>query len=109
MLVRAGVREQHFLDAVELGGGVGRGLGVLAGDENVHVAAKLLGGGERLAGGILQRLVVVLGQKKRGHPSTPASLSLPTSSAGEATFTPDLRPAGSTVFTSSSHGFASTP
>src|SRR5437879_2046529 len=102
MFVERAVGEQHLLDAVELGGRVGHSLRVFAGDEDVHVAAERLCGGQRLVGGILERLVVVFGEQQRGHPITPASLSLPTSSAGEATLTPDLRPAGSTVLTTSS-------
>ena len=110
MLVRRGVGQQHLLHAIELGGGIGGRFAILAGDQNMHVAAERLGGGERLVGGVLERFVVVLGDEKRGHQSTPASsLSLPTSSATEPTLTPDLRPGGSVVFTTSSRGLMSTP
>ena len=66
VLVGRRIGEQHLLDAVELGGGIGHRLR-LAGDQHVHVAAQRLGGGQRLVGGILERLVVVLGEEKRGH------------------------------------------
>ena len=110
VLVERAVREQHLVHAVELGGGVGHRFAILAGDQHVHVAAQRLGGGQRLGGRVLERLVVVLGEQKRGHPSTPASfLSLSTSSATEPTLTPDLRPAGSVVLSTSSRGVTSTP
>jgi hypothetical protein len=67
MLVRRAVGEQHFRHGVELCRGVRDRLGVLAGDQNVHLAAHRLRGGERLVGRILQRLVVVLGDEERGH------------------------------------------
>ena len=50
MRVGGAVGEQHLGDAVELGGGLGDGAAVLAGDEHVHLAAERLGGGERLGG-----------------------------------------------------------
>ena len=101
MLVSRAVRDQHLLDAVELRGGIGDRAAAFAGDQHMHVAAERLGGGQRLVGRILERLVVVLGNQKNSHPSTPASFSLPTSSATEPTLAPALRPPGSTVFTTS--------
>ena len=104
------VRQQHLLDAVELGRGIGHRLGILAGDEDMHVAAQRLGGGQRLAGRVLERLVVVLGDEKRGHQISPISfLSLSTSSPTVFTLTPALRPAGSVVLSTSSRGAMSTP
>ena len=76
VLVRRAVGEQHLVDAVELGGGIGRAFAVLAGDEDVHVAAERLGGGQRLVGGVLERLVVVLGEQERGHGMISASTAL---------------------------------
>ena len=110
--VRVGgrVREQHLLDAVELGGGVGDRLAARAGDEDVHVAAERLGGGQRLVGRVLERLVVVLGEEEGRHQIAPASfLSLSTSSATVLTLTPALRCGGSAVLTISSRGLTSTP
>ena len=71
VLVGRGVGQQHLLDAVELGGGIGDGFAVLAGDQHVHVAAERLGRGQRLVGRVLERLVVVLGDRSvviRGPP-----------------------------------------
>ena len=51
-----------------------------------------------------------IGKKKNGHQITPASsFSFWISSATEPTFTPALRPAGSTVFTTERRGETSTP
>ncbi len=71
VLVDRRVGEQHLLDAVELGGGIGHRLGILAGDQDMNIATQRLDGGQRLVGGILQRLVVVLGDEERGHASAP--------------------------------------
>ena len=110
VLVSGRVREQHFLDAVELGRGVGDRLAVMTGDEDVHVGADRLGGGQRLAGRVFQRFVVVFGEKKCRHQIAPASfLSLSTSSATVLTLTPALRTGGSVVLTTSSRGLMSTP
>src|SRR5579885_939236 len=110
MLVRRRVGDEHFLHAVEFCSRVGHGFAVFPGNKHVHVTAKRLGCRERFGGRILQRSVVMLGEKKRRHESTPASsLSLPTSSATEPTLTPDLRPGGSLVFTTCKRGLTSTP
>ena len=74
VLVEGGVGEQHLLDAVELGGGIRHRLAVLAGDQHMHVAAERLGRGERLGGRVLERLVIVLGDEKRGHLEHPRFL-----------------------------------
>ena len=50
LLELVGIGEQHLGDAVELGGGVGRGLGALAGDQHMHVGADLQRGRQRLGG-----------------------------------------------------------
>src|SRR6266508_825447 len=110
VVVAGAVGEQDLLHPVELGGGFGYRPIALAGDHHVHVRAERLGGGQRLVGRVLQRLVVVLGDEERGHDSTPTSfLSLSTSSPTVFTFTPALRPAGSVVLSTSSRGEMSTP
>ena len=110
MFVERPVGEQNFFHAVELGGGIRHRFAILAGHQHVHVGAERLGCGERLGGRILEHLVVVLGNQKRGHHSTPASsLSLPTNSATEPTLAPDLRPGGSVVLSTCSRGVMSTP
>ncbi len=88
---------------------VGDGLGVMAGDQDMHGRAEVLGGAQGLAGGLVEALVVVLGEQQRGHQITPAVLSLETSSAALATLTPAERPAGSAVFSTLSRGAMSTP
>src|SRR5262245_28568390 len=82
-----------------------------AGDEHVQVTAQRLGRSDRFVGCVLERLVVVLGKKKRGrHQSTPTSfLSLSTSSPTDFTLTPALRPGGSLVLSTCSRGEMSTP
>src|SRR5688572_3857273 len=75
----------------------------------MDVAADGFRGGQSLVGGILERLVVVFGEQQRCHQIAPASLSLPTSSATDPTFTPAWRPPGSLVFTIWSRGLMSTP
>src|SRR5688572_22857028 len=75
----------------------------------MDVAADRFRGRQGFVGGVLERLVVVLGEEKRCHQIAPASLSLPTSSATEPTFTPATRPPGSLVFTTCNRGLMSTP
>ena len=100
---RVGV--QHFADARQLGGRLGGGLGVVAGDEDVDVATQRLGRGDGFAGRGLQRAVGVIGQQENGHYSTPASaLSFCTSSATLPTLTPALRLAGSEIFSTLRRG-----
>ena len=67
--VRVGRRvgQQHLLDAVEFRRRLRDGFAVLTGDQNMHVGADRLGRGQRLVGGVLERSVVVLGEKKGGH------------------------------------------
>src|SRR5262249_4888240 len=102
--------QQHLGDAGNLGTRIGRALGVLAGDEQVDVAADLAGGGDGVERGRLDRRVVVLGQQQDRHQITFASLrSLSTSSLTLFTFTPDLRLAGSTTFSVFTRGATSTP
>src|ERR1700736_2003137 len=110
MLVDGAVGEQNLGHAGELGSGFGDRAAAMAGDQHVHVAAERLGGGQRLVGRILERLVVVLGEKERGHQINPISfLSLSTNSPTVFTFTPALRPGGSVVLRISSRGETSTP
>src|SRR5208283_118512 len=110
VLVGGRIRQQDLLDAVELGRGLGGRPAVMTGDENVHVGAERLGGGQRLCGRIFQRFIVVVGEKKCRHQIAPASfLSLSSSSATVLTLTPALRTGGSLVLTTSSRGLISTP
>ena len=103
-------RPEMKVVTIELGGGIRHCFAILAGDQHMHVGAERFGRAERLGGRILKYLVVVLGDQKRGHYSTPASsLSLPTSSATDATLAPDLRPGGSVVLSTCSRGVMSTP
>ena len=86
------------------------GTGALAGHEDVDVAAHLFRGGDRLRRRLVEVGVVVLRQDQDGHQITPASvLSFAISSSTEPTFTPALRVAGSTVFSTLSRGVTSTP
>ena len=104
------VGEQHLLDAGELGRGIGRRLGVFAGDQHMHVGAECGGRRQRLVGGVLDRRVIVFGNQQRRHQRTPASvLSFETSSATSLTLTPPLRPGGSEVLSTSRCGVRSTP
>src|SRR5581483_2431271 len=89
--------------------GFGDRTAALARDQHMNIAADLLCGGQRLQRRIKQHLVVVLGKKKCRHQIAPASFSLPTSSATDATFAPALRPLGSVVVTTSRRGATSTP
>ena len=110
VLVGRVVGEEHLRDAVELRRRFGDGARALARHQHMHGLAERLGGGERLVGGVLERLVVVLGDEKRRHQMTPASfLSLSTSSATVFTLAPALRPGGSVVFITSMRGATSTP
>src|SRR5262249_56778085 len=96
--------------AGELGGGFRDAAAALARDQHMHVATQRLGGGQRLVGRVLERLVVVLGEKERGHQINPISfLSLSTSSPTDFTLTPALRPGGSVVLRISIRGATSTP
>ena len=110
MRVRFGVGDEHLGDAVELRRGFGHCFAIMPGDQDVHLGAKRLGGGQRLVGRVLERRIVVLGEKKCRHQIAPASfLSLSTSSATDFTLTPALRTGGSAVLTTSSRGAMSTP
>src|SRR5262249_32866397 len=104
------VRDQHLLDAVEFGSGLRNRPAALASDQHMHVGAERLRCCERLVGRVLDCRIVVLGNEERCHQITPASfLSLSTSSLTVFTFTPDLRPAGSVVLSTSRRGAMSTP
>src|SRR5450631_3696892 len=105
MLEGRHVCQQDLLDAIELRGGLRNCARAVAGDQHMHRRRERFGGGQRLVGRVLEHLVVVLGNEEGGHDNTPASfLSLSTSSATDFTFTPDLRPAGSVVLSTSSRG-----
>ena len=100
---------QHLAHAVDLGGGLRGAAGIRARDQHVDIAAHRLGGGDDLVGGVLHGRVVVFGDNENGHQITPASLSLPTSSAAVFTLTPAWRLPGSAVFTTLRRGAISTP
>src|SRR5215212_981115 len=100
MLISRVVRNKHFLHAVELCCSLGYAAAPCAGDQDMHRCAQRLCGGQRLAGCIVQGMIVMLGQQQRCHDSTPASfLSLPTRSSTEVTLRRDsiLMPSSSTV------------
>jgi hypothetical protein len=63
VLIDRCISEQHFLDAVELGGCVRNRLAIMTGDKDVNVSAERLGGGQRFVGRVLERFVIVLGEK----------------------------------------------
>ena len=102
---------EHLLHALERGRLGRRGLRVLAGHQHMHVRAELACGGQRLAGGVLQGLIVVLGDEEDGHRQiTPASFfSLSTSSAIDFTRWPACRCGGSVVLSTLRRGATSTP
>src|SRR5262245_9144127 len=97
MFIGRDIGQEHFPNTIEFRARISNGLAVLAGDQEMDWLGQRLGGGQSLVGGVLECLVVVLSQKQRRHQRTPASFSLPTSSPAVFTFTPALRPAGSTV------------
>ncbi len=108
------VGDQHLRHAGDLGGGIGGGAAILAGDEDVDVAGaglrQLGGGGGGVQGGGLDRIVVVLGDDENSHQMTLASvLSLVTSSSTEPTLTPPWRFAGSSTLSVTRRGATSTP
>ena len=106
-----GIGQQHLGRALQLRGGIGRGLGALAGDQHMHVRADLQRGAQRLRRLVGQALIVVFGDEENCHsvsvnPSCRElrarrlrCASLSTSSATFFTLTPALRPPGSSVFT----------
>jgi hypothetical protein len=61
------IRKPYLLYSRKLGRGVGRSLGVFAGDQHMHLATEFGGGGQRLVGGVLDRCIVVFGDQQRGH------------------------------------------
>jgi hypothetical protein len=67
VLVGSAIGEQDLADAIELGGGFGDRATPLAGNQHMHVGAERLRRGQRLVSGVLEGLVVVLGQEERGH------------------------------------------
>jgi len=62
---------QHLGHTLELAGGLGRAAGVVAGDQHVHVAAALGGGGDSVQGRTLEGAVVVFGNDEDGHLRSP--------------------------------------
>src|ERR671937_624109 len=64
---KAAIGEQNLFHPIELGGVVRHGATVLARDQHMHLLPERIGRGQRLGGGVLEGLIVVLGEKKRGH------------------------------------------
>ena len=111
MLVKRIVGDQHLRHALKLGRRLGGGADICARDENIDGLPELERRGQRARGRIVQLPARDFRQKKGRHRQiTPASsCSLATSSATDLTLTPDLRPGGSTVFSTLSRGETSTP
>src|SRR5260370_28057816 len=110
MSVDGAVGEQRLGRYGEPGGVFGDRPAALAGDQHMHIAAERLGGGQRLVSRILERLVVLLGEKERGHQINPISfLSLSTSSPTVLTFTPAFRPVRPSGFSHPDRGETCTP
>ena len=113
-----GLGEQHLAHALELGSGLGGGLGALAGDQHVDVGADLEGGRQRLGGLVGEVCVVVFGNQQSGHACLPFPLIL--KHAGFVLQLVDqlgdrlhldagLAAAGSSVFSTLSRGARSAP
>ncbi len=87
-----------------------RRVAALPGDQHMDLA-EALHGLQRLGQRIGAKMPVAdIGKKKNSHQITPASsFSFAISSSTEPTFTPALRPAGSTVLTTVRRGVTSTP
>src|SRR5262249_37634946 len=101
--------EQRLGDTRHLRRRVRRRLCILAGDQQVNLAADRGRGGDRVERRALQRLVVVLGDDEESHQITRASfLSLSTSSCTDATFLPPWRLAGSSTLSVTRRGVTST-
>ena len=66
-LAGGGVGEEDTGDAVEGGGGLGRGAGVLAGDEDIDRGAEGSGGGQGLGGVGGESEAVMVGEEEGGH------------------------------------------
>ena len=111
VLVTRIVGDQHFRHTLKFGGRLRGSADIGARDENVDRALELDGRGQRTRGRIVQFAAGDFRQKKSRHCQiTPtSSCSLATSSATDFTLTPDLRPGGSTVFSTLSRGETSTP
>ncbi|MNI15507.1 hypothetical protein D3C73_688070 [compost metagenome] len=104
------VGQQHLGHASGGSGLIGHGARVGAGDQHVHVASDLGGGGDGVQGCALQLGVIVFGNNQRRHQTTFASfLSLSTRAATSATLMPALRAGGSLTFSVFRRGAASTP
>ena len=105
------VGEPHPLDAGDLRCRLGHAAAILAGHQDIDIAAgDLLGGGDRVEGRGLQYPVVVFGDDESSHQITRASvLSLSTNSVTEPTLCPPWRFAGSSTLSTTSRGVTSTP
>ena len=111
MLVTSIVGDEHFRHALKFRRRLRGRADIWARDENIDGRLELERRGERARGHIVQLAARDLRQKKGRHGQiTPASsCSFATSSATDLTLTPDLRPEGSTVFSTLSRGETSTP
>jgi hypothetical protein len=111
MLVTRIVGDQHFRHALKFGGRLRGDGNIGARDENIDGRLELERRGQRARRRIVQFSACDFRQKKGSHRQiTPASSrSFCTSSATDLTLTPDLRPGGSTVFSTLSRGATSTP
>ncbi|MCY1235039.1 hypothetical protein D9M72_476430 [compost metagenome] len=106
-----GVGQQHLGHARGGGGLVGHGARIGAGDQHVHVASDLGGGGDGVQGCALELGVIVFGNNQRRHVQTTFAsfLSLSTRAATSATLMPALRAGGSLTFSVFRRGAGSTP
>src|ERR1700679_1293804 len=110
MLVTGIVGDQHFRHASKFGGRLRGSADIFARNEDIDGLPKFDRCGQRARGRIVQFAARNFRQKKSRHCQiTPASRRLATSSATDLTLTPDLRPGGSTVFSTLSRGETSTP
>ena len=109
MVEACGIGVQHACHTVKLGR-FSRRTGSGTRHQHMHLA-QALHTGKRLGHRIGRQLPVIhIGKQKNGHQITPASsLSFAISSATDPTFTPALRPAGSTVLMTDRRGVTSTP
>src|SRR4029077_8284631 len=111
VLVTGIVGDQHFRHALKFGGRLRGSADIFTRNKDIDGLPKFDRRGQRTRGRIVQFAARDFRQKKSRHCQiTPASsCSLATSSATDFTLTPDLRPGGSTVFSTLSRGETSTP
>ena len=104
------IRVQDLGHPGDLGSGFGDAGAIVAGDQDVDVAADLGGCRHGVQGRGLDLRIVVLGDDEVAHQMTFASFrSLSTSSATDSTLTPPARLGGSVTFKVTRRGPTSTP